>query len=204
MGRRCQRAGGGGTCPVALLQVTLLAWRLGPEGGAVAVSAGCEWCLDTAEGSGHGGAGLRGQTCLAAVSSWFGAPGRELRVEAPGGWPGQGKVRGAALRCLPCPVVPVPGCPAALPEPFPVDPSGLLLWRPGSLESSPLSLCVCAVPPLPSLSFSGPIAGAACAPLGSSLPGPIDSVLRQPGRLSGKRQKERERPLGVGEAADGR
>lgn len=54
------------------------------------------------------------------------------------------------------------------------------------------------------MSFSGPIARAISAPLGSSLPGPIDSVLRQPGRLSENGEKERERPLGVGEAAGGR
>lgn len=107
-----------------------------------------------------------------------------------------------ALRCLSCPTLLVPGCPAALRNPFPVSPSRLLHWQSTSLESS--SLCVCAVPPLPSLSFSGPIARAICAPLGSSLPGPIDSELRQPARLSGKREKERERPLGVGEAAGGR
>lgn len=114
--RRCQWASGGGTCPMALLQVTLLAWRLGPDGPRGPVQpgrcGGCErwllpWCLDRAEGSwtaggqlglahrsGRGGAGLRGQTCLAAVPCWFEAPGcaagqiprRTARAGKGAGW----------------------------------------------------------------------------------------------------------------------
>lgn len=90
MSCRCQGAGGGVTCPMALLQVTLLAWRLGPGGRRGPFQpgrcGGCErwllpWCLDRAEGSWtpggelgfahRSGAGLRVQTCLAAVPSWF-------------------------------------------------------------------------------------------------------------------------------------
>lgn len=216
MSRRCQWAGGGGgTCPMALLQVTLLAWRHGTDcprglfqpGRAVGVSWLLPWCLDRPEGSwtpggelglahrsGRGGAGLRGQTCLAAVSSWFEAPGRELLVRAPGGWAGQREVRrgGSAVSVLPrspwC-----RGAPLNSIIPSWYLPASCSTGGRRALSHPP---CECAVPPLPSLSFSGPIARGICAPLGSSLPGPIDSVLRQPGRLSENREKERERPRG--------
>lgn len=66
-------------------------------------------------------------------------------------------------------------------------------------------MCVCvsgrAVPPLPSL--AGPIDRAVSASLGSSLPGPIDSVLRQPGRGRRRRRKEREKEKEKGERDEG-
>lgn len=91
MSHRCQGAGSGGTCPMALLRVTLLAWRLGPGGPRSPFQpgrcGGCErwllpWCPDRAEGSWTPGVGLglahrsgaqlRGQTCCdkLAGSSW--------------------------------------------------------------------------------------------------------------------------------------
>lgn len=100
MSRRCQWAGGGGTCPMALLQVTLLAWRLGPDGargplqpGRCCGCAGCchgawtglraagrregSWDLPTVAGAVGQGCGTRHawQLCqaaseLLAVSCW--------------------------------------------------------------------------------------------------------------------------------------
>lgn len=77
MSRRCHWAGGG-TCPMALLQVTLLAWRLGPGGARgpfqpgreVAVSWLLPWYPDRAGGS-WTQEGAVGQGCGARHSRQF-------------------------------------------------------------------------------------------------------------------------------------
>lgn len=90
--------------------------------------------------------------------------------------------------------------------PFPVPPSRLLHWPSVRLESPCLCACSAGKGParkahpsclLPSLLLLWPHRQSClCSPLGSSLPSPIDSVLRQPGQLS----RERERDPGLGKA----
>lgn len=156
--RRCQWASGGGTCPMALLQVTLLAWRLGQDGPRDPVQpgrcGGCErwllpWCLDRAEGSWDlpTAAGAVGQGCGAGHAWQLCHAGSKLLAvllsNPREGGQGRERCGMGALRCLSCPTLLVPGCPAALRNPFPVSPSRLLHWQSTSLESSSLCVCVC-------------------------------------------------------------